>query len=112
MAERRTRSTRLPPATSPEERENQLITLAMEAAERQLLDGSASSQMITHFLKLGTTREQLEKAKIEREGQLLAARVEALEGQQRSEEMYAKALDAMRSDSGQVVHTDDEYYDD
>lgn len=111
MATQRSRSTRLPPATSPEERENQLIGLAMASAEKQLRDGTASSQMITHFLKLATTREQLEKEKIAREGQLLAARVEALEAQQRSEEMYAKALDAMRSYSGQPVPEDDEDYD-
>lgn len=111
MAAQRTRSTRLPPATSPEERENQLIALAMDSAEQQLRDGTASSQMITHFLKLATTREQLEKEKLEREGQLLAARVEALEGQQRSEEMYAKALDAMRSYAGQQSIDDEEYYD-
>lgn len=110
MAAQRTRSTRLPPATSPEERENQLIALAMDSAEQQLRDGTASSQMITHFLKLATTREQLEKEKLEREGQLLAARVEALEGQQRSEEMYAKALDAMRSYAGQQSIDDEEYY--
>lgn len=111
MAAQRPRSTRLPPATSPEERENQLIALAMDSAEQQLRDGTASSQMITHFLKLATTREQLEKEKLEREGQLLAARVEALEGQQRSEEMYAKALDAMRSYAGQQSIDDEEYYD-
>lgn len=111
MAAQRSRSTRLPPATSPEERENQLIALAMDSAEQQLRDGTASSQMITHFLKLATTREQLEKEKLEREGQLLAARVEALEGQQRSEEMYAKALDAMRSYAGQQSIDDEEYYD-
>lgn len=111
MAAQRTRSTRLPPATSPEERENQLIALAMDSAEQQLRDGTASSQMITHFLKLATTREQLEKEKLEREGQLLAARVEALEGQQRSEEMYAKALDAMRSYAGQQSVDDEAYYD-
>lgn len=83
----------------------------MDSAEQQLRDGTASSQMITHFLKLATTREQLEKEKLEREGQLLAARVEALEGQQRSEEMYAKALDAMRSYAGQQSIDDEEYYD-
>ena len=83
----------------------------MDSAEKQLRDGTASSQMITHFLKLATTREQLEKEKLVHEGQLLAARVEALEAQQRSEEMYAKALDAMRSYSGQTSVEDEEYYD-
>ena len=52
------------PAISPEARENQLISLAVDLAERQLMDGSASSQVITHFLKLGTTRAELEKEKL------------------------------------------------
>lgn len=111
MADQRARSSRLPPATSPEERENQLIGLAMDSAEKQLRDGTASSQMITHFLKLATSREQLEKQKLELEAGLLAARAESLAGQQRSEEMYAQALNAMRSYSGQVPIEEDEYYD-
>lgn len=55
------------PAMTPKARENQMIALAMDAAERQLLDGSASSQVITHFLKLGTERERLEREKLEKE---------------------------------------------
>ena len=57
---------RRPPATSVEARENQLISLAVDLAERQLSEGTASSQVITHYLKLGTTKDRLEKEKLEK----------------------------------------------
>lgn len=91
---------RLPPATTPEARENQLISLAVDLAEKQLLEGTASAQVITHYLKLGTTREQLEKEKIARENELLRAKKEALESEQEIKELYSQALDAMRSYAG------------
>lgn len=93
---------RLPrPASTPEGRENQMISLAVDLAERQLREGTASAQVITHFLKLATTREQLEKEKLERENELLRAKTEALESAKRVEELYANALSAMKTYSGQ-----------
>ncbi|MBQ1397177.1 MAG: hypothetical protein IIY89_01640 [Clostridia bacterium] len=89
------------PASTPEARENQMISLAVDLAEQQLLDGTASAQVITHFLKLATTREQLEKEKLERENELLRAKTEALESAKRVEELYANALSAMKTYSGQ-----------
>ena len=62
------------PALTPESRENQLISLAVDLAERQLQEGTASSQVITHYLKLGSTRERQEKEKLEEEIKLLRAR--------------------------------------
>ena len=67
------------PALSPEARENQMISLAVDLAEQQLRDGAASSQVITHFLKLATTKAQLEKEKLMKENELLAAKTEALQ---------------------------------
>ena len=96
------------PAINSEARENQLIALAINVAEKQLLVGTASAQVITHYLKLGSTRERLEKEKIERENELLAAKREALESAKRIEELYSNALSAMRSYSGSVRPTDDE----
>lgn len=78
-----------------------MISLAVDLAEQQLLDGTASAQVITHFLKLATTREQLEKEKLERENELLRAKTEALESAKHVEELYANALNAMRNYSGQ-----------
>lgn len=95
------------PALSPETRENQMIALAVDLAEQQLLDGTASSQVITHFLKLGTTRERLEKEKVENENKLLLAKVKALESQEHNGAMYEAALKAMRAYTGQVDY--DEY---
>ena len=88
------------PATTLEARENQLIALAVEVAEEQLRDRTASSQVITHYLKLGTTRELLEKERLMRENELLTAKVEALASAKRVEELYANALNAMRRYSG------------
>lgn len=93
-------SKRIRPALTPEARENQLIALAIDRAEQQLLDGTASSQVITHFLKLGSTKERLEKEKLEQENSLLKAKTEAMQSAKRVEELYADALNAMRDYSG------------
>lgn len=92
---------RRPPATTPEGRENQLIALAVDLAERQLSEGTASSQVVTHFLKLGTTRERLEQERISQENELLRAKVEDMATKKHIEELYESALNAMRSYSGQ-----------
>lgn len=89
------------PATTPEARENQLIALAYDEAERRIRGGNASAQEITHFLKLGSSREKLEQARLELENEFLVVKREALESQQRVEEMYHEALNAMRSYAGQ-----------
>ena len=94
------------PATSPEGRENELVSMAADLAEEQILGGTASSQVITHFLKLGSSRERLEQARLEHENELLQVKKEALEGQKRVEELYLSALDAMRSYAGQNQPSD------
>lgn len=100
---------RRPPATTPEARENQLVALAFDLAEKQLAAGTASSQVITHYLKLGSIREKLEQEKITRENELLKAKSESIGTGKRVEELYTNALNAMRSYSGQ--ETVDEYDD-
>ena len=95
------------PALTPEMRENQLVSLAVDLAAKQLEEGTASSQVITHFLKLGTTKAQLEKEKLEKENSLLTAKTEALQSQKRIEELYSEALSAMRKYNGQG-ESDDE----
>lgn len=89
------------PALSPEAREGQIISRAMDLAEQQIMDGTASSQIITHFLKLGTAKAELERAKLEAENKLLQAKTEALESAKEIKELYGEALKAMRNYSGQ-----------
>lgn len=98
------------PATTPEARENQLISLSYDVAEKQLEEGTASAMVLTHFLKLGTARARLEEKKLEQENILLAARTEALENSTKIEELYSKALKAM-SDYQGMVSEDEEYED-
>lgn len=93
-------SRKRPPATTPETRENQMISLAVDLAERQLQEGTASAQVITHYLKLGTTRESLEKEKLARENALLKAKSDAMASAKKVEELYGEALAAMRSYAG------------
>ena len=88
------------PALTPEARENQLISLAIDLAERQLREGTASSQVMTHYLKLGSTRERVERELLEGQVKLNNAKTEAIESEKRVEELYAHALEAMRSYSG------------
>ena len=89
------------PAMTPEARENQLIAMAYDAAEEQFLSGTASSQVITHFLKLGSTKERIEKEILEKQKELISAKTESLQAAKRVEELYAHAISAMRKYSGQ-----------
>ena len=89
------------PALTPEARENQLIYLATNLAEQQLRDGTASSQVITHYLKLGSSKEKIEKQK-----ELISAKTESLQSSKRIEELYANAIKAMQKYSG---HGGDDY---
>lgn len=83
------------PATSPESRELELASYAFDLAEKQLRDGTASAQVITHFLKLATEREKLEMVRLKSENRLLEAKAENLASQQKQEELFAEALKAM-----------------
>lgn len=113
MAQAKKRSTSRPsaPATSLEGRENQLITLAVNLAEEQLRAGTASSQVITHYLKLGTTRERLEQERLRQENELARAKREKIQADAHADEVYAEALAAFRSYSG-YNDEDDGFYDD
>lgn len=96
------------PATTPDGRENQLISLASDLAEKQLVDGTASSQVLTHFLKLASSRERLEQERLQNENLLLSAKVDQIRSGQKIEELYETALNAMRQYSGES----EEIYDD
>lgn len=91
---------RMRPALTPEARENQLISLAVDLAEQQLRDGTASSQVITHYLKLGSTKERIEKEILEKQKMLIEAKTQSLQSQQRIDALYAEAIKAMRTYSG------------
>lgn len=109
MAEGRPR--RRPPATTPEARENQLVSLAFDLAEQQLREGNASAQVTSHYLKLGTAREKLELEKLRKQNELLKNQSEAMASGKVVEELYSKALNAMRSYQGQEVEDEEEYED-
>ena len=86
------------PALSPEARENQMIALAVDLAEQQLRDGTASAQVITHFLKLGTSKAELEK--LRQENKVLEAKAKAYESSEETKILYENALKAMRNYAG------------
>ena len=85
---------------TPEDREQYLINLSLDAAEKQLREGTASSQVITHFLKLGSSRELLEQEKLKEETKQTRATTDSLEASAKSEERYAAAIEAMRRYQG------------
>jgi len=99
---------RAKPALTPEAREQQMISYAIDLAEQQLLDGTASSQLITHYLKLATTRERLEQKRIEQEIELQKAKTKAIDNAEESRVLYENAIKAMREYSGYGRSEDDE----
>lgn len=107
-----TSRSRRKPDTTPEARESRLIAKAERLAERQLEDGSASAQVITHYLKLGSSREQLEQRRLEGEVELQKAKIESMASTQRLEAMYTKAMDAFRGYQGHSSEEPEDGYED
>ena len=88
------------PALTPEGQENQMISLAVSLAQQQLMDGTASSQVITHYLKLGSTKEKIEREMMEKQKELIEAKTQALQSAKRVEELYKNAVEAFKVYSG------------
>lgn len=95
------------PAISPEIRENQMISLAMDRAEQRLRDGTASSQEIVHFLKLGSSKERLEKEIMEKQAELITAKTENLNSSKEIRKLYDDAIQAMKRYNGDFVDDQD-----
>ena len=101
------------PAMTPEDQEDQLISLAVDLAVKRLREGTASNQLVSEIIKLGTTKERLAKEKLQRENEMLRAKTEAIEASKRNVEMYEAALKAMRDYSGvSAIEEDDDDYED
>ena len=88
------------PALTPEARENQLIAMAVDLAEKQLLEGTASSEVVRHYLELGAARDRLEREKLQEENKLLRAKTEQIESMKNMEAKYIEAIEAMKRYSG------------
>lgn len=97
------------PATTPEGRESQLVAAAFDLVEKRIRAGTATSQEVTHFLKLGSSREQLEQQRLRYENELTEVKIAAIASQKKVEELYKSALDAMRLYSGQEPIDRDDY---
>ena len=97
------------PALTPEARENQMISYAIDLAEKQLIEGTASSQVITHFLKLGSSKAELEREKLRHETELMKAKAKAIESAEEIKALYTEALSAMRNYAGQGDPDEYEY---
>lgn len=95
---------------SPEARENELIALAYDLAEKQIREGTASAQVIAHFIKQGSKKSRLEGRILEKQEKLVTAKTESLESAKRDEEFHQKVLDAMRKYSGHQDDPDDDLY--
>lgn len=96
------------PQLSPEAQENQLISLAMDLVKQRLLDGTASSQETTHFLRLGSTKERAEREILEKQKELMDAKTEMIRSTKRSEELFEKAMQAFGTYQGRD-NQDEEY---
>lgn len=104
-------SRKMRPALTPEAREQQLISLAVDLVEKRLMEGTASSQETTHFLKLATTKYKLEKEKLAKDVELAAAKTEVMKSQVHSEELFAEAMKAFKGYSGQGRDDEEDEYD-
>ena len=94
-------SPKMRPALTPEARENQMISLAMDLVQQRLIDGTASSQETTHFLKLASSKTILEKERLEEENKLLRAKTKVMENVEDAKVIYSDVLNAIRKYSGQ-----------
>lgn len=101
-----------PPAMTPEAKEEWMINLAIAQAEKQLAEGNAPAQVVTFYLKLGSTKERIEKEILAKQKDLIEAKTDVLKSTKRMEELYADALQAMRRYSGVQESEEDPEEDD
>lgn len=99
------------PGATAEARENELIALAYDLAEQRLLNGTATSQEVVHFLKMGSMRQREELEKLKKENELLVAKTEAIHSSTANESAYREVIDALRSYQPTQDDSEDEYYD-
>ena len=100
------------PATSPDDREQQLAGLAYDLAEQQLRDGTASAAVMTQLMKFGSSRELLERQKLEHEAAMNQAKIAQMESASARDAMYEEAIRAMSLYQGHEPppeYEDDEY---
>ena len=105
----KTSKSRPAPATTPEGREQQMISHAFDLAEKQLLDGSASAQVITHFLKFGSSQNKLEQEKLRKENLLAQARVDQISATAQNSELYQEAINMMKVYTGTDPEDENEF---
>lgn len=105
-AERREPVKKMRPALTPEARENQLISLAYDLVEERLRNGTATSQETTHFLKLGSAKERIEREILEKQKELISAKTEAIQSAKRIEELYAEAVRVLGTYQGREEEVD------
>lgn len=98
--------------TTPEARERQLVALAVDLAEQQMREGTASAQVITHFLKLGSSRESLEQKRLEYEIEMTKAKTSQIANQEQTEKLMQDALAAMSKYRGEQPNEQERRFDD
>ena len=104
-------SRKIRPALTPQAKEDQMIALAMDLVQQRLIDGTASSQETTHFLKLATSKARLEQERLALENELTKAKTESIRAQKRSDELFAEAIRAFKTYSGNSRGEEEEEYD-
>lgn len=102
--------TRHKPAITPEQEENEMIALAIDATRQRIMNGTASSAELVHYLKLGTVKARLENDKLREENELLKAKTSAIQSTGDYEKKFQEVLDALKMYRGET--DDEEYYDD
>ena len=103
------KTAKIRPALTPEAEENQLISLAVDLAKKQLSEGTASSQTINHFLNLGSPKEKIQREILEKQKELISAKTQSIQSAQKTDELYADALSAFRKYNGQDDGDSDDY---
>lgn len=84
------------PPLSDKDHEAKLISLTLQMAEQQLIDGTASSQVMTHFLRLGSIRSKVELEKLRLENNLLTEKIQSEKMGQQLKEMFQDVMESLR----------------
>lgn len=95
------------PALTQEALDSQNIALATDLVRERLINGTASSQETTHYLKLGSEKSRLEIEKLKRENELLRAKTEEIKAHKQMNDMIQEALMAFKSYGSSALCSDE-----